>query len=278
MKNRHSLTGMRRSRVVITAIVAGLLLSVSGCSSAAVKAQPSKAKAAPVAYTTVEPGKFICSMSGKYRPFNFYDETNTLVGFDVDICNAVAKDLGLEAAPVTGAFTTLIAGLQSNRFDAIIGSMANTPERLKQVDFTEPYYSTGAYFFVKKGSSIKDAKGLKNANVGVALGTTFEKYARTLPGVSKVTTYEATVDALKDLDAGRVDVVIAQGFIGKFLAINAKLQIEAVGEVLFPDIAAIPVNKKNPELTLAINKSLAKIRSNGAYAKISIKWFGEDIS
>lgn len=276
MQNRHSLTGKRR-RIAVTTIVAALVLSVSACSAAEVKANPVKAKASAVAYTTVKPGKFICAMSGQYRPFNFFDASNKLVGFDVDICDAVAKDLGLQAAPVTGVFTTLIAGLQANRFDAIIGSMASTPARLAQVDFTEPYYSTGAYFFVKKGSSIHDATGLKNANVGVALGTTFDKYARTLTGVSKVTTYAVTVDALKDLAVGRVDVVIAQGFIGKFLAKGANLKIESVGGVLFPDIAAIPVNKSNPELTVAINKSLVKIRDNGTYAKISIKWFGQDI-
>jgi len=255
MQNRNSFTGTGRS-IVVAAIAAALVLSVSACSAAGAKAEPAKAKTSAVAYTTVEQGKFICAMSGKYRPFNFYDASNKLVGFDVDICDAVAKDLGLQAAPVTGEFTTLIAGLQSNRFDAIIGSMASTPARLAQVDFTEPYYSTGAYFFVKKGSSIHDASGLKGANMGVALGTTFEKYARTLPGVSKVTTYSATVDALKDLDVGRVDVVIAQGFIGKFLAKSANLNIESVGGVLFPDIASIPVNKSNPELTVAINKSL----------------------
>lgn len=278
MKNRHSVTGMRPRRIVVTTIVAALLLSVSACGSSDVKAQPAGANAKAAAYTTVTSGKFICAMSGQYRPFNFYDASNKLVGFDVDICDAVAKELGLQAAPVTGAFTTLIAGLQSNRFDAIIGSMASTEARLKEVDFSDPYYSTGAYIFVKKGSTIKDITGLAHSNLGVALGTTFEKFARTQPGVGKITTYSATVDALKDLDAGRVDAVISQGFIGKFLAKSANLKIEAVGGVLFPDIAAIPVNKKNPALTAAINKALVKIRGNGTYSKISIKWFGEDIS
>jgi len=273
MNNPHSLIGMGRRSIVAATIVAGLLVSVSACSSTEVKAKPSG-----TAYTTVESGKLTCAMSGQYRPFNFFDASNKLVGFDVDICDAVAKGLGLEAAPVTGPFTTLIAGLNSNRFDVIIGSMASTEERLKQVDFTDPYYSTGAYIFVKEGSSIKDVTGLANSNLGVALGTTFEKYARTQPGVGKITTYSATVDALKDLDAGRVDAVISQGFIGKFLAKGANLKIVSVGSALFPDIAAIPVSKKNPALTAAINKALVKIRGDGTYAKISMKWFGEEIS
>ena len=277
MINRHSPANLRRS-IVATTIAAGLLLSISACSSSVEGAEPSATPAAAPAFTTVESGKLICAMSGEYRPFNFYDESNTLVGFDVDICNAVADELDLEAAPVTGAFTTLIAGLKSNRFDAIIGSMAATDERKKEVDFTDSYYETGANLFVRTDSDIEDVTDLAEANLGVALGTTFETYARTLTGVGEITTYQATVDALRDLDAGRVDAVIAQGFIGKFLANSADLKVVSVGDVLLPDIAAIPVNKDNPELLAAINKALATIREDGTYAEISMEWFGEDIS
>ncbi|MDJ0378463.1 transporter substrate-binding domain-containing protein [Cryobacterium sp. PH31-L1] len=217
-------------------------------------------------------------MSGEYRPFNFYDETNTLVGFDVDICSAIATEMGLKAAPTTGAFNTLIAGLTSSRYDAIIGSMAVTEERQTQVDFSDSYYSTGAELFVGKDSSIKDVTDLQGATVGVALGTTFEEYANTLEGVSDVTTYQADIDALRDLAAGRVDAVITQGFMGRYLAKNADLEVVAVGDVLYPDIAAIPVNKDNPELLAAINEALVKMHEDGTYAAISIDWFGEDIS
>ncbi|MFC5931320.1 ABC transporter substrate-binding protein [Cryobacterium melibiosiphilum] len=278
MITRHSHAILRRS-IVATTIAAGLLFGTSACSAAVVEeAEPAETAVAAPAFTTVEDGKFICAMSGEYRPFNFYDDTNTLVGFDVDICNAIAGELDLEAAPVTGAFTTLIAGLTSNRFDAIVGSMAATDERKKEVDFTDSYYETGASLFVRSDSDIADVTELDGATLGVALGTTFETYARTLTGVGEITTYQATVDALRDLDAGRVDGVIAQGFIGKFLATSADLKVMSVGDVLLPDIAAIPVNKDNPELLAAINEALATIREDGTYAEISMEWFGEDIS
>lgn len=275
MKIQPSLSAFRR--IAATTIAAGLLLGATACSAAVETAEPTDT-ATVATVSTVEAGKFICAMSGEYRPFNFFDDTNTLVGFDVDICRAIADELDLEAAPVTGAFTTLIAGLKSDRFDAIVGSMANTEERRKEVNFTDPYYATGASLFVRSDSPITDVTDLADANLGVALGTTFETYARTLTGVGEITTYQATVDALRDLDAGRVDAVISQGFIGKFLANSADLKVKSVGDVLLPDIAAIPVNKENPALLAAINTALQAIHDDGTYTKISMDWFGEDIS
>ncbi|EAR24624.1 ABC polar amino acid transporter, periplasmic ligand binding protein [marine actinobacterium PHSC20C1] len=275
MNIRHPHASIGR-RIAAATIVAGLFLSVSACSTSAAD-EPTKS-VAEAAFTTVEPGKFICAMSGEYRPFNFFDESNTLVGFDVDICGAIANELGLEAEPVTGAFTTLVAGLASNRFDAIIGSMTATDERKETVDFTENYYETGASLFVRNDATINSVADLSDSTLGVALGTTFETYARTLDGVADITTYQATVDALRDLAAGRVDGVIAQGFIGKFLAKSANLEIKSVGDVLLPDTAAIPVNQDNPELRKAIDEALVSIREDGTYAKISIEWFDEDIS
>lgn len=254
----------------------GMVVSVAaGCSGGDSEGASDESAAA---VTTVEDGSFTCAMSGEYRPFNFFDDAGDLVGFDVDICSAIAAELGLEPAPVTGPFNTLLAGLQSDRYDAIVGSMSATDERREQVDFTEPYYETGAQLFVSEGSSITGVDDLDDATVGVALGTTFEEYARDLPGVSDVTTYQADVDALRDLEAGRVDAVITQGFMGLYLAKNADIGIVAVGDPLFPDVASIAVSKSNPELLAAVDEALVEIREDGTYSEISNEWFGEDLS
>lgn len=216
-------------------------------------------------------------MSGEYRPFNYIDTSGEVVGFDVDVCKAVAKDLGLEGTAVTGAFNTLIAGVSSNRYDAIVGSMSATDERKKQVDFSDPYYKTGAQLFVSESSSTSSAKDLSNAKIGVALGTTFEEYARKLPGVSEVKTYQADADALRDLQEGRIDAVITQGFMGLYLAKNANLKVKPVGDYLYDDIAAIPVNKGNEKLLAGINGALKKMHEDGSYAEISKRWFGKEI-
>lgn len=251
------------------ALVLVSLLALSGCSSAPAPTDS--------AFKTVEAGTLTCAMSGEYRPFNYIDESGAVVGFDVDICKGIAKELGLKAAPVTGPFNALIAGVTNDRYDAIIGSMATTEERQKQVDFSVPYYKTGAQLFVADSSSVTGSGDLKDAKIGVALGTTFEEYARELPGVTEVKTYQADVDALRDLQQGRIDAVITQGFMGLYLSKNANLKVKPVGDYLFDDIAAIPINKGNPELLTGINNALETMHEDGSYAEISTHWFGKEI-
>lgn len=221
----------------------------------------------------VSQGKFICAMSGEYRPFNFIDDNNELVGIDVEVCEAIAEDLGVDAEPVTGAFNTLVAGLQSKRYDAIIGSMAVTEERKAVVDFSDAYYETGAQLFVDKGSNLKSTDDLSGANIGVTLGTTFEQHANNLAGVETVTTYQADIDALRDLANGRLDGVITQELIGLYQIKQAELNIKPVGDILYPDVAAIPVHKDNVALREAINVSLKKMQDDGRFDEIMERWF-----
>lgn len=260
----------RRNTTKALAGAAVLALAVAGCGSS------SEGDGQDV--TTITPGKLTCAMSGEYRPFNFYGKDTKLQGFDVDICKEIAKRLKLEANPVTGQFNTLIAGLQAGRYDTIIGSMSNTPERAKQVSFSKPYYETGAELFVSPGSKVGNINQLKGATVGVTLGTTFEELARKKPNIKSVKTYKSDVEALKDLESGRLDGVITQGLMGRFLIKNANLKVKTVGGVLQPDVASIPVKKGNDKLLTKIDSILGEIRGDGTYATISKKWFGEDIS
>ncbi|MBC9958072.1 transporter substrate-binding domain-containing protein [Yimella sp. cx-51] len=229
-------------------------------------------------YKLVSEGKLTFAMSGQYRPFNFYESAGKLAGFDVEIGNALAKWLDLTPNPVTGPFDSLVAGLAAKRYDLIIGSMSATEARKKAVDFTDNYYESGAQLFVKKGSPIKSAADLKNATVGVTLGTTFEELAKKQSGVKDVKTYNSDNQALVELGNGRVDAVITTKLVGLYQIKQTKLAVEAVGPVLAPDPAAIASRKDNSDLTKKVNEFLKKIKSDGEYAKISQKWFGEDIS
>lgn len=227
---------------------------------------------------TVASGELACASSGEYPPFSYRDTDNNLVGFDIEVCEAIADEMGLEAAPVTGAFNTLIAGLTSGRFDTIIGSMTATDERKEQVDFTKNYYENGAVLFVNNDSALTGPDDLSDAVVGVALGTWFEGLASELDGVAEVRTYQADIDALNDVSNGRIDAAITVRLGGFYAANESGLDIKAVGGDIAADSAAIAVAKDNPELYEEISAALDTILSNGVYAEISNSYFGQDIS
>lgn len=109
----------------------------------------------------LDAGEVTFSMSGGYPPFNYFDENDQLTGFDVDIGKEIAKRLGVTYTPVTGDWSGLLEGLRSGRFDGILGSMAITPERDEVVDFSNPYYYSGAQLIVQEGSKITSVEDLK---------------------------------------------------------------------------------------------------------------------
>ena len=258
------------ARRTVLLIAGGLLAS-----SAAACGGSSEASSG---YKLVNDGQLTFAMSGQYRPFNYFEKDGKLTGFDVDMGDEIAKKLGLKPNPVTGPFDSLVAGLSSKRYDVIIGSMSPTPARKKQVDFTNDYYVSGAQLFVKNDSPITSVKDLHNATVGVTLGTTFEDFAKTQPGVKNVKTYPSDNQALTELANGRLDAVITTKLLGLYQIKAANVQVKPVGNILFPDPAAIASRKDNSKLTAKVNEILVELKSDGTYAKLSNKWFGVDIS
>jgi len=101
------------------------------------------------------------AMSGGYPPFNYYNEKNELSGFDVEIAKAVCKKLGVRYKPVTTAWDGIIEGLRAGRYDGVWGSMAITEGRLNIVDFSDPYYISGAQLVVRKDSPITGTESLQ---------------------------------------------------------------------------------------------------------------------
>ncbi|WP_413064509.1 ABC transporter substrate-binding protein [Siminovitchia sp. 179-K 8D1 HS] len=220
---------------------------------------------------------FVFASSGLYPPFN-YTDNNKLVGFDVEIGTAIAEEMGMNPKPVTNPWQTIIAALQADKFDAIIGSMAITDERLKEVHFTDPYYESGAQIFVSEDNdSIKSADDLKDKTIGVVVSSTFEENAKEY--TDDVKTYDSDVTALQDLLVkGRLDAVITDQLVGMYAVNQNNLKIKQVGEPIYLDQMGIAIKKDDEGLLKKVNEALKTIKENGTYGKISEKYFGEDIS
>jgi polar amino acid transport system substrate-binding protein len=187
------------------------------------------------------------AMSGAYPPFNFVNDRNEVVGFDAAIGREIAKRIGVEGQIVTTAWDGILAGLLAKKYDTIVGSMTITPEREKVVDFVGPYYHAGRAVFVTEASDVKTLADLKGKTVGVTLGETHEKWARTQDGWS-VRTYKGLPELLDtpDIEGGAVAIGIA-------------------------------IRKNNPDLHAAMQTALDGMMADGTYEKISMEWVGADI-
>jgi polar amino acid transport system substrate-binding protein len=222
-------------------------------------------------------GEIKMAMSGQYPPFNFVDDKNQLTGFDVEIGQAVAKHIGIKATPMSTAWDGIIAGLLAKKYELICGSMAITDERLKSIDFSDPYYRSGAQLFVKKGATIKSAADLAGKKVGVTLGTTYEKWVRENIAGADVRTYKGVPDMILEVSYGRIDGFISDKIVGA-LAIKQKgSPISLAGDLLYEEKMGIALRQGNPDLKAAINAALKAIQDDGTYHDISMKWIGIDI-
>jgi len=218
--------------------------------------------------------------SGGYPPFNYLNDEGDVIGFDVEVGQEIADRLGMELDYVTTSWDGIIEGLRARRYDGILGSMAITDEREEQVDFSIPYYYSGAQVFVLKDSGIESVEDLDSSHiVGLVTGTTFEQDAVTLGVQAKL--YEDDNQTLLELINGRNDGVLTDRVVG----LNAALQMRGgenvtpLGSVLRAEVMGIAFHEDDDDLRERVNAALQDMHDDGTLSEISAKWFnGEDIT
>lgn len=249
-------------------IVAGTLQALA-ITAAAAGANLDQIKAAGVLKIGTE---------GTYAPFTYHDASNELVGFDVEIGKAVAEKLGVKAEFLEGKWDGLIAGLDANRYDAVINQVGITEERKAKYDFSEPYIASKAVLIVKgDNTDIKGFADLKGKKSAQSLTSNFGKLAEK-NGAELVGT-DGFDQSIQLLLTGRADATINDSL--SFLDFkkhkpDADVKIAAQEENA--DNSGVIVRKGDHELVAAINKALADIKADGTYQKIADTYFGQDVS
>ncbi len=223
---------------------------------------------------------------GAYPPFNSIDPSGKLVGFDIDIANALCKAAHFKCDFVVQDWDGIIPGLLAKKYDAIVASMSITEERKQKVDFTGKYYNTPAKFVRKKGSGLEITKAsLKGKSVAVQRATIHENFLRDNYGdIIDIKSYATQDEANMDLVSGRVDAVLADSvaLLDGFLTTDAGKGFEFVGPDFtdpkwFGDGVGIAVRKGEDALRKELNAAIAKIRTDGTYKAINAKYFDFDV-
>ncbi len=211
-----------------------------------------------------------------YPPFESMDASNKIVGFDVDLANALCKEMDATCTFSNQSFDSLIPSLKFKRVEAVMAGMDITPERQKQVLFSNPYYDNSALFIGVQGkyTSIDQLKGKK---VGVQNGTTHQKFINDKHPEITTVPYDSYQNARLDLQNGRIDAVFGDtAVVTEWLKANPKLA--AVGDKVtdkayFGTGLGIAVRKGNTELQQQFNSALEKVKQNGTLDAIYNKWF-----
>ncbi|MFC1705267.1 ABC transporter substrate-binding protein/permease [Planctomycetota bacterium] len=215
------------------------------------------------------------ALTGRYPPFSFYDSRGQLQGFDVDVSREVACRLQRPVQIITTEWAGIIPGLQSGRYDAIIGSMAITPQRQKAVLFSRPYYVSGAQLFVRKADTDKYA----NLNVftdeliGVGLGTTFQQFLSQHYPNMRIRTYPGEPEIFQDMRTGRLTAFVTDRLVGMYNARRAGEDFVPAGPLLYKERCAIPVTFENAALAESINRALDAMEREGFLTELHRHWF-----
>ena len=206
-----------------------------------------------------------------FPPMEF-TENGHRTGFDIEITEALAKEMGKKIEWTDIDFKGLIPAVVSGRADAAQSAIYITDARRQVVDFTDPYYVGGLVVLTKKDGPIKMLKDLDGKKVSVQVGTKSVNFLQTnYPKVERVEV-EKNQEMFNLVEVGRADAAVTGKPAAKLYA-QKHPQLTVLAQQITTEDYGIAVSKKEPELTKAFNEALKRIKANGTYQKIVDKWF-----
>ncbi|MBQ7678293.1 MAG: transporter substrate-binding domain-containing protein [Butyrivibrio sp.] len=223
-------------------------------------------------------GKITIGTEGTYPPISYHDESGALVGFDVEVGRAVAAQLGVEAEFIEADWDSLVAGVQSGRFDIVTNEVTPTEERKKSVDFSHPY--TFVYNVVitrKDDDSITQMEDLAGKKVSNTISSTHAQLAESYGAeIVAVNDFEASVEMVLQ---GRADATINSEMVFReYLKTKPDADLKIAAYDKEANMTAIPVRKGEESLRDAVNAAIKALQEDGTLSEISVRYFDQDIT
>ncbi|MEW5322066.1 basic amino acid ABC transporter substrate-binding protein [Geobacillus thermoleovorans] len=264
---------LKMKKGLFVAVVAALLMALAACGGKSTETSSSSSGGGEAKK------KIVVGTDAAFAPFEYMDK-GKIVGFDVDLLDAIMKEAGLDYELRNIGWDPLFAALQSKEIDMGISGITINDERKQTYDFSIPYFESTHMIMVKEGSPIQNALDLKGKTVGVQNGTTGQEAVEKLLGKENknIKKFENTVVAIMDLLNGGVDAVVTDNAVAnEYVKNNPDKKIKAIADpknfqsefygLMFP---------KGSELKPKIDEALKKVIDSGKYAEIYKKWFGTE--
>ena len=216
---------------------------------------------------------------GTYSPFSFHAaDTNELTGYDVEVVEAVAAELGMEVEFSETQFDAIFAGLEADRYDVIANQITINPEREEKYLFSQPYtVSTGVVVTTADDDSIDALEDVKGKTSAQSTTSSFGEIAR--EAGAQVEAVEGFTQAVTLLKQGRVDVTINDSLaVLEYQKSTGDETIKIAAEIDEQSRQALVFSKDDAELQAEVDGALETLRADGTLAEISEKYFGEDVS
>ena len=236
------------------------------------------------AQNSADSKKIVVGLDDEYAPMGFKDESNQIVGFDVDLAKEATKRLGTEVEFKAIDWSSKEAELKSGRIDVLWNGLDITPERQENMLFSDPYMDNRQIVFVRAGENLNIAAeaDLSGKAVGTQSGSTAETYINSVPDLqnsfTEFKTYGDYVSAFMDLENGRLDAVVCDEIVGRYYMAKHPDKLQAVDVAVGPVTQfGIAFDKGNTELRDKIQKAFDEIVADGTATKISEQWFGADL-
>lgn len=222
-------------------------------------------------------GVVIIGNGGAFPPFE-YVENGKLVGYDIDLGEELAKRMGIKVQWIKIDFRGLIPALTSGRVDMLLTAMAYTKDRAARIAFSDPYFMTGVAAAYSPNIKLDKPEDMIGKRIGVQIGTSGERFVRERIGtkVGSLRTYDEFLLAIRDLEAGRVDVVVNTGPTISFNVKQRGSKVKVTGN-FDSRIIGMNARKSDTALLKELNRHIADMKKDGYLKKLDLKWFGREM-
>lgn len=233
-----------------------------------------EANSAPAEVKTYKVGT-----DASYAPFESVKPSGEIVGFDIDVLNAIAKAEGFKVDYVNTAWSGIFASVKEKN-DILISAITITPDRVKEMDFSEPYFESTNYIAVPEGSAINSIDDLKGKKVSVQQGTTGDEALKKFLGkdYAGIKRFPNNPSAFLELRNNKVDAAVADsGVVLIYVKENPEAKLKIIKDAKFDkEVYGMAIRKGNTELKSKIDDGLKKIKASGEYDQIFEKYFGKN--